>query len=109
MRQEGYRIQASADFATNKFGIFRLHVISGSFGEHVVLTRGVTAGDKGVLCRIASKCLTSSVFDSADCDCAAQMRLAMRELSHAEKGNLIYLDREGRGHGLATKVQAMNW
>jgi GTP cyclohydrolase II len=33
----------------------------------------------------------------------------LRQIGLAPQGLFIYLDQEGRGHGLSTKVRAMNW
>jgi 3,4-dihydroxy 2-butanone 4-phosphate synthase/GTP cyclohydrolase II len=77
--------------------------------EDVALVRGKVEGHNSVLCRVSSACLTSTVFDSSDCDCAEQNREALKAISQAARGIFIYLDQEGRGHGLVTKVKAMTF
>ncbi len=101
---------ASAPYCTRRFGEFEIMVApSGDINrEHIVLTKGDVAGAVNVLCRVASQCVTSTALDAADCDCAGQMDRAMQLIDEAGSGILIYLDQEGRGNGIVSKVQAMN-
>jgi 3,4-dihydroxy 2-butanone 4-phosphate synthase/GTP cyclohydrolase II len=59
----------------------------------------------GALVRVHSKCEFSTILESTECDCGWQL-LHAREILTAEGGVLIYLDQEGRGAGLPTKVRA---
>jgi len=55
--------------------------------------------------RLHSACLTGDLFGSLRCDCGDQLRRAVGEM--AERGGvLLYLDQEGRGTGIATKMRA---
>ena len=74
--------------------------------EHVALVLGHVAGEKDVLVRMHSKCLTGDVFGSRRCDCGPQLHAAMRKIGEAGKGVIVYLDQEGRGIGLLIKLQA---
>lgn len=74
--------------------------------EHVALVLGDVAGEKNVLVRMHSKCLTGDVFGSLRCDCGPQLHAAMRRISQAGKGVIVYLDQEGRGIGLLNKLRA---
>jgi GTP cyclohydrolase II len=56
--------------------------------------------------RVHSACLTGDVFGSLRCDCGAQLKLAMAQLSEAGGGVVLYLEQEGRGLGLANKMRA---
>ena len=38
------------------------------------------------------------------CDCAQQLRLALRHIAENKQGIVIYLPQEGRGIGLANKI-----
>ena len=59
------------------------------------------------LLRVQSHCLPSIAFGTTMCDCALQLEKALRMISQAESGILIYLNQEGRGYGLASKVEIM--
>ena len=74
--------------------------------EHVALVLGDVAGEKDVLVRMHSKCLTGDVFGSRRCDCGPQLQTAMRKIGEAGKGVIVYLDQEGRGIGLLNKLRA---
>jgi 3,4-dihydroxy 2-butanone 4-phosphate synthase / GTP cyclohydrolase II len=74
--------------------------------EHVALVYGDVKNQPGVLVRMHSKCLTGDVFDSGRCDCGWQLTSAMRMISEAGRGVVVYLDQEGRGIGLLNKLKA---
>ena len=74
--------------------------------EHVALVMGDIAGGEDVLVRMHSKCLTGDTFHSMRCDCGWQLHEAMRMVSEAGRGVIVYLDQEGRGIGLLNKLKA---
>jgi 3,4-dihydroxy 2-butanone 4-phosphate synthase/GTP cyclohydrolase II len=76
--------------------------------EHVALVFGDldASDDHGVLVRMHSKCLTGDVFHSLRCDCGWQLQTAMKIISEAGRGVIVYLDQEGRGIGLLNKLKA---
>ena len=74
--------------------------------EHVALVLGEVEGQKDVLVRMHSKCLTGDVFGSMRCDCGPQLHSAMRKIGEAGRGVVVYLDQEGRGIGLLNKLRA---
>nr|WP_302931617.1 GTP cyclohydrolase II [Actinomadura sp. WMMA1423] len=96
-------------YQTQSYGSFHLNVTTPDQRGRVdlVLVKGEVRGRSDVLCRLTSRCTTSTAFDAYDCDCAAQMRSTLKRLQSIGCGLVIYLDQEGRGHGLATKVRAM--
>ena len=59
------------------------------------------------LVRIHDACMTSEIFDSLRCDCDEQLKLSMK-LIHRTGGLLLYLPNEGRGIGIANKINAYN-
>jgi 3,4-dihydroxy 2-butanone 4-phosphate synthase/GTP cyclohydrolase II len=89
-------------------GEFDLHLYrSQTDGQHhVALVRGAVAGQKNVLVRVHSECLTGDVFGSLRCDCGPQLGHAMRQVAEAGQGVILYMRQEGRGIGLASKIQA---
>jgi 3,4-dihydroxy 2-butanone 4-phosphate synthase/GTP cyclohydrolase II len=58
------------------------------------------------LLRLHSACLTGDLFGSQRCDCQAQMHAALQVIATEGRGVLLYLPQEGRGIGLAGKLQA---
>lgn len=102
------RLVAESTLAT-RYGEFRSQVYRSAIDgiEHLVLQAGDCSGEEEVLCRIHSECLTGDVFGSARCDCGSQLDAALQEISQRGRGVLIYLrGHEGRGIGLAGKIQA---
>jgi len=79
--------------------------------DHLALGLGELAGphlaasDEPVLVRVHSECLTGDVFGSERCDCGPQLREGVERLAEAD-GYLLYLRQEGRGIGLAAKLEA---
>jgi len=74
---------------------------------HLALVKGDVKGKKDVLVRVHSECLTGDVFASTRCDCGTQVREAMRIIDEAGEGVVLYMiGHEGRGIGLAHKLQA---
>jgi 3,4-dihydroxy 2-butanone 4-phosphate synthase / GTP cyclohydrolase II len=74
--------------------------------QHVALVRGDVDGADDVLVRVHSECLTGDVFHSLRCDCGEQLDAAMRLISDAGCGVLLYMAQEGRGIGLLNKLRA---
>lgn len=90
------------------YGDFDLHLYRSKIDgqHHVALVNGNVAGRKNVLVRVHSECLTGDVFGSRRCDCGPQLQQAMRQISEAGAGVLVYMRQEGRGIGLAPKIKA---
>ncbi len=58
------------------------------------------------LVRMHSSCFTGDVLESLRCDCGDQLHLAMKMISQAGTGAVVYLPQEGRGIGLVSKLKA---
>ena len=96
----------TADLPT-MFGTFRITAYRdpATGSDHVALLRG-DVGGAGVLVRVHSECLTGDTFASLRCDCGEQLHEAMRRVAEEDRGVVLYLRQEGRGIGLANKVQS---
>jgi 3,4-dihydroxy 2-butanone 4-phosphate synthase/GTP cyclohydrolase II len=90
------------------YGNFDLHLYRSKVDgqHHLALVCGEVAGKKNVLVRVHSECLTGDVFGSRRCDCGPQLQQAMRQISEAGSGVLVYMRQEGRGIGLGPKIKA---
>jgi len=91
--------------ATFKIKVFQSDVDN---KEHVALVLGEAKdfAQAPVLVRVHSECLTGDVFGSLRCDCGSQLDEALKQISIAGRGVLLYLRQEGRGIGLANKIAA---
>ena len=88
----------------SEFGRFTL--LAYEFGdgrEHAALVVEPAAGHDAPLVRLQSACLTGTAFHALLCDCRQQLELALTYIA-AEGGLVLYLDQEGRSHGLVEKV-----
>ncbi|HWO88603.1 MAG TPA: bifunctional 3,4-dihydroxy-2-butanone-4-phosphate synthase/GTP cyclohydrolase II [Gemmatimonadales bacterium] len=92
----------------NAFGEWRVYGYTNDVDdkEHVALVYGDISGQKDVLVRMHSKCLTGDVFHSSRCDCGWQLHTAMEQIVAEGRGVVVYLDQEGRGIGLINKLKA---
>lgn len=75
--------------------------------QHVAMVKGAVQGERDVLVRVHSECLTGDVFHSLRCDCGIQLHAAMAAIEADGLGVLVYLrGHEGRGIGLGHKIRA---
>lgn len=58
------------------------------------------------LVRMHSSCFTGDLLQSLRCDCGDQLTMALQMIAAEGRGVLVYLPQEGRGIGLAQKIQA---
>jgi GTP cyclohydrolase II len=76
--------------------------------EHLALVHGDPAAVVAPLVRIQSSCLTGTAFLAELCDCRQQLHLAMERVVKEGAGVVLYLDQEGRSHGLVEKVAQLD-
>lgn len=74
--------------------------------DDVAIVRGDLSAPGVVPVRVHSECLTGDVLASLRCDCGEQLHLAMKRLAASDRGVLLYMRQEGRGIGIANKVEA---
>jgi 3,4-dihydroxy 2-butanone 4-phosphate synthase/GTP cyclohydrolase II len=82
-----------------------LALCKGGIGE-LDADGNVIVHDDVVLIRVHSECMTGDLFHSQRCECGYQLITAMQMIEEAGRGALIYLRQEGRGIGLANKLNA---
>jgi len=73
---------------------------------HLALVKGDITGERPVLVRVHSECLTGDVFASLRCDCGEQLQQAMSMIEAEGRGVILYMRQEGRGIGLLNKIKA---
>ena len=74
--------------------------------EHIALIKGKWKTDEAVLVRMHSSCATGDIFGSMRCDCGDQLHQSMKMIEKEGKGVIVYLNQEGRGIGLMSKIAA---
>lgn len=107
----GVELETSIPFPNKYADDFELHLLTDKFtgAEYTAISRGLKlplAQVEPKLVRVHSQCFTGDIFGSKRCDCGEQLDLAMKQISEATSGLLIYLNQEGRGIGLANKIRA---
>ncbi|MGI6100408.1 MAG: bifunctional 3,4-dihydroxy-2-butanone-4-phosphate synthase/GTP cyclohydrolase II [Lentisphaerae bacterium] len=101
-------VLSEVDLPTD-LGHFRLRLYRSAVDglDHLALIKGdLHSPDTPPLVRVHSECMTGDVFHSARCDCGRQLDAAMRMIEEAGRGLVLYMRQEGRGIGLANKMDA---
>ena len=91
------------------YGDFQLKLFTSEVDggrPHLALIMGEVEGKKDVLVRVHSKCLTGDTFHSSRCDCGEQLVFAQKKIAEEGRGVILYMDQEGRGIGLESKLMA---
>lgn len=93
-----------------KFGDFEIAVYDVQFEdqEPIAIYMGdlADASPQAPLVRMHSSCFTGDLLQSLRCDCGDQLMMALQMIAAEGRGVLVYLPQEGRGIGLARKIQA---
>lgn len=74
--------------------------------EHIVIAKNLR-DKKNVPVRVHSSCVTAETFHASNCDCHEQLEKALDIIDRDDFGIIIWLHQEGRGNGLAAKVQQL--
>ena len=92
----------------SEFGLFVLYAYQFTRSSHAVLVTENLNPGVPLLVRVQSACLTGTALLAELCDCRQQLHAALRLVSKSEHGGcVLYLDQEGRGHGLREKVEQL--
>ncbi|MEM3883995.1 MAG: GTP cyclohydrolase II [Methanothrix sp.] len=59
-----------------------------------------------LLLRVHSACGTSELFHATNCECREELEEALKRISKAKSGIVIYLNQEGAGNGITAKTKA---
>ena len=94
------------DLGDSEFAVFRGGVAQ---RDQVAILIGQPDLSAPVPVRVHSSCLTGDLFGSLKCDCGDQLRHGLAKLRELGGGVLLYLDQEGRGTGIATKMRAYGY
>ncbi|MBB4127381.1 GTP cyclohydrolase II [Xanthomonas translucens] len=94
------------DLGSSEFVVFRGGVAQ---RDQVAIVIGQPDLSTPVPVRVHSSCLTGDLFGSLKCDCGDQLRHGLAKLKDLGGGVLLYLDQEGRGTGIATKMRAYGY
>lgn len=89
-----------------EFGTMIVRYVSGFGKSGVVSHFNVPRRQEPIQIRIQSSCLFSESLGAIDCDCNDQLRAAIQAMSESF-GYVIYTYEEGRGAGLARKIEAI--
>ncbi len=90
-----------------KFGTFIEILFYDGQSESIALVMGSVGSEENVLCRIHSACVGGHVFNSVECECAAEMAASQAMIEQAGKGVIVYLDQEGKGNGHLALMQSI--
>lgn len=101
--EKGVEVQLPTSFGDFRFIPFKQK----SNGlEHMALIKGEWNSDEAVLVRVHSSCATGDIFGSLRCECGEQLHKAMETIEAEGKGVIVYMNQEGRGIGLMSKIAA---
>jgi 3,4-dihydroxy 2-butanone 4-phosphate synthase / GTP cyclohydrolase II len=93
-----------------QFGEFQIYGYRNTLdkSDHVAIVKGdpTQFGDRPIMVRVHSECLTGDALGSLRCDCRMQLQAALKMIENAGEGVVVYLRQEGRGIGLINKLKA---
>ncbi len=104
LRHKSKVVKTAVSKLPTKYGLFEIVVYESQGHEHVVV-KSIQIKAESPLVRLHSRCLTGDTFASLRCDCGDQLTKSMKAVSR-EGGLILYLNQEGRGIGLTSKIHA---
>ena len=87
------------------FGPMQVRYVEG-FGKSGMVCHFDVPQQEPIQIRVQSSCVFSESLGVIDCDCADQLMTALRIISESG-GYVVYTYEEGRGAGLAKKIEAI--
>jgi 3,4-dihydroxy 2-butanone 4-phosphate synthase/GTP cyclohydrolase II len=100
------RRTAEAELPT-EWGTFHCRAYDSVVGDetHLALVMGEPRGADAILVWVHHECFSGDVFASGRCDCANQLRTAMRRIADARLGVVVYLRGNEGGVGIPRELQ----
>lgn len=92
-----------------RFGAFTEVLYYDGQRESIALVMGDIRAGEDVLCRLHSACIGGHVFNSVECECAAEMAAAQKAIQENGSGVIIYLEQEGKGNGHLALIESMRY
>ncbi len=91
-----------------EYGNFKMKAFKQTTNDqlHLAIYKGEWEKDDEILVRVHSSCMTGDIFGSCRCDCGPQLEQALTQIEKEGKGVLVYMNQEGRGIGLLSKLKA---
>lgn len=108
MRRESFVRKVVETILPTPYGEFRAIAFVNDLNnyEHLALVKGEIDPEEEILVRVHPQCLVGDVFGSYRCDCREKLDKAMAMIQREGRGVILYLQKEGRGTGLASKLKA---
>jgi GTP cyclohydrolase II len=100
------KLQTEITMPTEAAENTRVAVFSERGVTHLALMVGTPEKEAAPLARVHSSCLTGDLLGSLRCDCGGQLKAALEAIANEGCGVLLYLNQEGRGIGLLSKLRA---
>jgi 3,4-dihydroxy 2-butanone 4-phosphate synthase/GTP cyclohydrolase II len=104
MAHERYVRRLAETIVPTAYGEFRMIVYESEINgdSHIAMVKGNVedGGDDPVLVRMHSHCLLGDVFGASWCSCHDAIEGAMRRISEAGRGALIYLHQTSKGYSV---------
>jgi 3,4-dihydroxy 2-butanone 4-phosphate synthase/GTP cyclohydrolase II len=109
LRNERYIYRVAESMLPTPYGEFRMIAYESEVdgGEsHLALVKGeVDCGDRPVLVRVHSHCLTGDVFGTTLCDCHSVMQRSLQAIAEAGCGALVYLHNTSLGFEIDRRAE----
>jgi 3,4-dihydroxy 2-butanone 4-phosphate synthase/GTP cyclohydrolase II len=107
MRRESFVRKVVETILPTPYGEFKAIAFVNELNnyEHLALVKGEIDPEEEILVRVHPQCLVGDVFGSYRCDCREKLDKAMAMIQRAGRGVILYLQKEGRGIKVSSKLK----